>query len=134
MMDREGQVSWSDFNRKLNKGAESAENLWRRLCRIATLCEVSSEKMNFQFLYNPRRKLFSIGFNVDGGKLDRGHYDLLCSECRIASYLAIAKGDVETEHWFRLGRQAADIEGKYTLMSWADDVRIPHAPAIPLFV
>ncbi len=102
----------------IRAGSRAARSLLDRLAAIRTQCESAAFRMDFRFLYNARRKLFSIGYNVDIGKLDRGHYDLLCSECRVASYLAIAKGDVETEHWFRLGRQATLIDGQYTLLSW----------------
>jgi cyclic beta-1,2-glucan synthetase len=102
----------------IRAGSRAARSLLDRLTAIRTQCESAASRMDFRFLYNGRRKLFSIGYNVDIGTLDRGHYDLLCSECRIASYLAIAKGDVDTEHWFRLGRQATLIDGKYTLLSW----------------
>ena len=60
--------------------------------------------MDFSFLFDPTRKLFSIGFRVREGALDPSYYDLLASEARLASFLAIAKGDVAPDHWFRLGR------------------------------
>ncbi len=47
-----------------------------------------------RFLFDPTRKLFSIGFRVHDGSLDPSYYDLLASEARLASFLAIAKGDV----------------------------------------
>ena len=83
-----------------------------------------------RFLFDPTRKLFSIGYNVADGTLDASYYDLLASEARLASFLAIAKGDVPAEHWFRLGR-AADA-GRPRL--GADlverlDVRVPDAAA-----
>jgi cyclic beta-1,2-glucan synthetase len=62
------------------------------------------EEIDFLFLFDPARKLFSIGFNVDIGKRDAGYYDLLASEARLASLVAIAKGQVDEEHWFMLGR------------------------------
>jgi cyclic beta-1,2-glucan synthetase len=98
--------------------AAAATSMIHRLQAIREQCESAAMKMNFRFLYSKRQKLFSIGYNATIGRLDTGHYDLLCSECRIASYLAIAKGDVDTEHWFRLGRQSTEINGKYTLLSW----------------
>ncbi|MCA9167319.1 MAG: hypothetical protein KDB23_06605, partial [Planctomycetales bacterium] len=97
---------------------ETAARYQSRLNRIAQQCEAAAAAMDFRFLYNTRRKLFSIGYDADTGTLDRSHYDLLCSECRLASYLAIAKGDVDTEHWFRLGRQSTSLDGKYSLLSW----------------
>ena len=86
--------------------------------------------MDFSFLFDPTRKLFSIGFRVTDGVLDPSYYDLLASECRLASFLAIAKGDVDAEHWFRLGSRAH--AGRARLR--ADlvvglDVRVPDAGA-----
>ena len=60
--------------------------------------------MDFRFLYNDRRDVFHIGYNVDSGTLDNSYYDLLASEARIASLLAIAKGDVPQRHWLHLAR------------------------------
>ena len=62
----------------------------------------------FRLLYDARRRLFSIGYRLpdaDGpGRLDASFYDLLASEARLASFIAIAKGDVPQRHWFHLGR------------------------------
>ena len=78
--------------------------------------------MRFQFLYDSRRRIFSIGYRLadaDGpGRLDASFYDLLASEARLASFVAIAKGDVPQHHWFHLGRLVTNINGRATLMSW----------------
>ena len=76
-------------------------------------------EMDFRFLYDPARKLFSIGYQVDSGKLDPSYYDLLASEARLASFIAIAKHDVPPEHWFRLGRTLIAVGGKTVLVSWS---------------
>ena len=60
--------------------------------------------MDFGFLLDPQRKLLSIGYSGPDSTLDRSCYDLLASEARLASFFAIAKGDVPARHWFRLGR------------------------------
>jgi cyclic beta-1,2-glucan synthetase len=75
--------------------------------------------MQFGFLYDAERNLFSIGYNVSSARLDGSHYDLLASEARLASLLAIAKGDVPQEHWFRLGRPRAAPAGEPVLLSWS---------------
>ena len=93
-------------------------SLLNRLKNLQVKCEAAAHQIDFAFLYRTRRKLFSIGYNIETSSLDRGHYDLLCSECRLASFLAIAKGDVPTEHWFHLGRQATEIHHRFTLLSW----------------
>src|SRR3972149_5260085 len=50
---------------------------------------------------------------------DPGRYDLLASEARLASFVAIAKGDVPVSHWFRLGRALTPVEQDSVLVSWA---------------
>lgn len=77
-----------------------------------------SKKINMQFLYNPDRKLFSIGYHVDDCKLDNSYYDLLASEARIASLVSIGKGDVPQEHWWALGRSYHIVYGQNALVSW----------------
>ena len=75
--------------------------------------------MDFGFLFNKERRLFSIGYRGDENKLDESCYDLLASEARLTSLFAIAKGDVASEHWFRLGRPVTTVRGKATLVSWS---------------
>ena len=76
------------------------------------------ENTNMSFLYNPERKLFSIGFQVDDFKLDSSYYDLLASEARIASLVAIAKEDVPLVHWWALARPYGYVYGRQVLISW----------------
>src|SRR4029078_9866187 len=79
--------------------------------------------MNFRFLYDPQRQLFTIGYRLadDGGppRRDPSYYDLLASEARLASFLAIAKGDVAESHWFHLGRGVTSVRGAPVLLSWS---------------
>ncbi|HVH29890.1 MAG TPA: glucoamylase family protein [Vicinamibacterales bacterium] len=81
-----------------------------------------AEGMRFDFLYDRRRRIFSIGYRLadaEGpGRLDSSFYDLLASEARLASFVAIAKGDVPQHHWFHLGRLVTNVDGRATLMSW----------------
>ncbi len=81
------------------------------------------DAMSFRFLYDPKLHLFAIGYRVaDGegaGRADSSHYDLLASEARLASFIAIAKGDVPEAHWFHLGRLATSVHGVHTLLSWS---------------
>ena len=79
--------------------------------------------MNFRFLYDPQRQLFTIGYRLaddEGpGRRDPSYYDLLASEARLASFLAIAKGDVPESHWFHLGRAVTSVRGAPVLLSWS---------------
>ncbi len=81
------------------------------------------DAMNFRFLLEPKRQLFSIGYRLpdaeNAGRLDESYYDLLASESRLASFLAIAKGDVPEVHWFRLGRPVTSVRGAPVLLSWS---------------
>ena len=88
------------------------------LRRLASHANRLSEAMDFRFLYNPDRHLFSIGLNVAAGRLDQSHYDLLASEACLASFLAVARGDVPRRHWFQLGRLSTRVAGQQGLISW----------------
>ena len=61
----------------------------------------------------------SIGYAASEGKLDPNCYDLLASEARLASFLAIAKGDIPARHWFRLGRAVTPVANGAALISWS---------------
>jgi cyclic beta-1,2-glucan synthetase len=75
--------------------------------------------MEFGFLLDPQRLLLSIGYRVAESMRDESCYDMLASEARLASYFAIAKGDLRTRHWFRLGRTVTAVRGGAALVSWS---------------
>ncbi|MDQ7842063.1 MAG: glucoamylase family protein, partial [bacterium] len=77
-----------------------------------------SESINMRFLYDPERRLFSVGYNVSEGRLDSSYYDLLASEARLGSFIAIARGDVPVEHWFSMSRPYGAIGRRRVLLSW----------------
>jgi cyclic beta-1,2-glucan synthetase len=77
-----------------------------------------SEEINMRFLYDRQRRLFSIGYNVSEGRLDNSYYDLLASEARLGSYVAVARGDVPLEHWFSMTRPFNAIGRRRVLLSW----------------
>lgn len=76
-------------------------------------------EMDFRFLLQPERNLLAIGYRVTEQQLDESCYDLLASEARLTSLFAIAKGDLPTKHWFRLGRPITAIGFSGALMSWS---------------
>src|SRR5262249_51459525 len=75
-------------------------------------------EMNFAFLYNPKKKMLSIGYDAGQGQVSKCHYDLLASEARAAVFGAIAKNDVPQESWFELRRSYAEYGGGHVLRSW----------------
>ena len=102
----------------IEQAAEAARAITTRLAKIAQTCERIVDEMDFKFLLDPERKVFTIGYNVSEGRHDDSFYDLLASEARLASFVAIAKSDVQQEHWFRMGRQLTAVAGGRALISW----------------
>jgi cyclic beta-1,2-glucan synthetase len=90
-----------------------------RLENIAARAREMALEMDFTLLFDDERKLFAIGFDERANRLDPSSYDLLASEARLASFIAIAKGDAPTEHWFRLGRTLTSQRGATALVSWS---------------
>ena len=77
------------------------------------------ENTNFIELYDKEKDIFSIGFNVEENKLTDSYYDLLASEARQASFVAIAKKDVPDKHWNKLSRTLTSLNGYKGLISWS---------------
>jgi cyclic beta-1,2-glucan glucanotransferase len=98
---------------------EGGEEFSRRLEALGEQAERYAMEMDFGFLFDPSRKLFSIGYNSATHSLDGSFYDLLASEARLASLVAIAKNDVPLNHWFRLGRTLVSAGGDTALVSWS---------------
>ncbi len=90
-----------------------------RLSSLALRAEGMAQAMDFRFLFDSSRKLFSIGYRVAEGTLDPSCFDLLASEARLASFVAIAKGDVSPRHWFLLGRALTPVGRGAALVSWS---------------
>jgi hypothetical protein len=106
------------LTRALEQSSSAAGDLLPRLSRLARTCDQIVEEMDFKFLFDDERKLFPIGYNVTANRVDDSYYDLLASEARLASFVAIAKGDVPQEHWFRMGRPLTTVSGGRALISW----------------
>jgi cellobiose phosphorylase len=79
----------------------------------------SLAQMDMSFLYDEASHLMAIGFNVEDQRRDQSSYDLLASEARVASFVAIAEGQVPQESWFALGRQLVSSGGEPILISWS---------------
>ncbi|HSG76023.1 MAG TPA: glucoamylase family protein [Burkholderiales bacterium] len=106
---------WRDHART----GEQARTLQQRLAALEAAARSLAGAMDFAFLLDPERRLLSIGYRVAEGELDPSCYDLLASEARLASFVAIAKGDVAARHWFRLGRAVTPVSGGAALISWS---------------
>ena len=103
---------------RLPEARQNALRLVEQLRSIAADCERMVREMDFAFLFDQRRKLLSIGYDGEIGKVHPACYDLLASEARIAAFVAIAKDDIPQESWFHLGRSHVVVQGRPVLMSW----------------
>jgi cellobiose phosphorylase len=86
---------------------------------IVTKMRELADGMSLRFLYDSDRRLFYTGYNVSERRMDQGHYDLLASEARLGSFVAIARGEVPADHWWALGRPYGAAYGERVLLSWS---------------
>jgi cyclic beta-1,2-glucan synthetase len=114
----------------LRDSSAEATALIRRLSTIAQTADRMVQAMDFGFLFDETRKLFSIGYRISDGSLDSSCYDLLASEARLASYIAIAKGEVPSTHWFHLGRALTPVDRGSALISWSGSMFEYLMPAL----
>ncbi len=108
-----------DARQAIERARREAEERIECSERIAALADDLIEETEFGFLFNTERQLFSIGFSVTDGRLDNSYYDILASEARLASFMAIATGTLSHEHWFKLGRALTPAGNKRALVSWS---------------
>ena len=103
----------------LEQAVVTAQALMRRIESLDKLARQFFDEMQFDFLLDPARQLLSVGYQSTEGALDPSCYDLLASEARLASFIAIAKGDIAPKHWFKLGRAVTPIDRGSALISWS---------------
>src|SRR5207244_2875091 len=114
----------------LGRAAAGSAALVRRLSSLARRADTLFAAMEFGFLFDATRKLFSIGYRVADSSLDPSCYDLLASEARLTSFIAIAKGDVPAAHWFHLGRALTPVDRGSALVSWSGSMFEYLMPAL----
>ena len=91
---------------------EKIKNLYNKLTEMI-------DQTNFRVLYSVEQRVFSIGYNIEENKLTDSYYDLLASEARQASLVAIAKKDVPPKHWSNLSRTLTVLKKYKGLISWS---------------
>ena len=121
-------VGW--LNNAIARCSADSESLVHRLVAIAQTSDAMFFGMDFKFLFDQTKKLFSIGFRVADATLDASCYDLLASEARLTSFIAVAKGDVPSSHWFRLGRFMTPVGRGSALISWSGSMFEYLMPAL----
>ena len=114
----------------LRKACQKLAQLKEEMSHISIESEQYARAMDYQFLFVDSRKLLSIGYEGESGKLHSACYDLLASEARIAAFLAVAKGDIPQEAWFRLDRSHVLVNGRACLTSWTGTMFEYMMPAL----
>jgi cyclic beta-1,2-glucan synthetase len=113
-------LKWcQSFSNELASTREAVLTLVKGFQALDEEAEKFFRAMDFRFLFDQQRQVFHIGYNVDAGRLDSNNYDLLASEARIASLVAIGKGDVPQSHWLYLARPLIQIGNTRALLSWS---------------
>lgn len=116
---KHAEQAWCDrLSRALYDAQLNANNVLAGLQRLQEQAETFFHDMDFGFLYDKAAKVFHLGYHLDAESPDSNHYDLLASEARLASLVAIARGDVPQEHWLHLGRPLTQLNGQRILLSW----------------
>jgi len=109
---------WSeDVKPLIMEASHRAKGRIAMIERLALQCKEFA-RVDYDFLYDEARHLMTIGYNVSARRRDSSYYDLLASESRLASFVAIAQGQVPQENWFALGRQLTRSAAGPTLLSW----------------
>jgi cyclic beta-1,2-glucan synthetase len=139
IMEMVSAIGTSDANRsrlmlascrRAAERAAAAADTQNAQIRILTDLCLEFGRMDFRFLFHPRRKLLSIGFQVSENRRDDSYYDLLASEARLTSYLAVSHGQLPVDHWFALGRAMTLAEGQPVLLSWSGSMFEYLMPAL----
>ncbi len=100
----------------------SRRNASEQLAQLDELIAQSQQLeggMELRFLYDEERRIFAIGYQVAERRPDNSFYDLLASEARLTSFVAIARGEVPVEHWWALSRPFGSAYGRLPLLSWS---------------
>jgi len=110
---------WPGERRHLIK--EASRRAGARIMVIEGLARQIDElaHMEYDFLFDEPRNLLAIGYNVGERRRDPSYYDLLASEARFCSFIAIAQRQLPQESWFALGRLLTTAGGVQVLLSWS---------------
>ncbi len=119
MVDSEITQTFHMLHDTLNSVHDQLTQLSDIVESMTSQCLSIIEEMDFSFLYDGERALFTIGFNTEHARRDGSFYDLLASEARLLSFLAVARGEVPQKHWFSLGRSITSTPGGKALISWS---------------
>ncbi|WP_294358516.1 glucoamylase family protein [uncultured Clostridium sp.] len=112
-------IESKEFKAAVKSGISYIEDIIKRFLSLKEKIEILDKNMNLSIMYDKGRELFAIGYDVEKGEIGNCYYDLLASEARGASFVAVAKGEVPSSHWFKLGRSLTNTYGCKGLVSWS---------------
>jgi cyclic beta-1,2-glucan synthetase len=127
---KDANISSPGVSSILSGACQRLAHLKEEISHIAIEAEQQARAMDYKFLLVESRALLSIGYDGATGKLHSACYDLLASEARIAVFLAVAKGDIHQESWFKLDRSHVLVNGRACLMSWTGTMFEYMMPAL----
>src|SRR5665648_846122 len=114
------ELAWlNEIKEAAYKSAAFSQAFIEQYNQLVDRIDDISMNARFSMLYNNRTNLFSIGYNIEEKKLTNSYYDLLASEARKTSYIAIARGETPLKHWFMLGRSLTTVNRYKGLVSWS---------------
>ena len=132
-------MAWRSYPRRSNTPIANSSYLVIKIRpNYDAFADQYVNEMDFRFLYHKPSDAYStFGLNLDAGQLDQNYYDLLASEARIASIIAIAKGETYRNligcNWVR---PVTRVDRVYTyLLSWNGTMfEYSDAPALLAFL
>ncbi len=120
LQNTDEENKWLDeFKAAYNESVKLSVERIKVLHDLAGQCFEFADEMQYDFLYDKSQHLIAIGYNVEEHRRDASFYDLLASEARLCSFVAIAQGKIPQENWFALGRRLTNAAGIPVLLSWS---------------
>lgn len=119
-----------DIKEKLRGTYENVITIIDKVKLLVKRIEKIIDNTKFEPLYDYRRNLFAIGYNVSEKRLTTTFYDLFASEARTASYVGIVKGEIPRKHWIKLSRALTLVDGYRSLVSWTGTMFEYFMPAL----
>src|SRR5437868_4925381 len=104
---------------EVERSRQAASEQLAQLNELIAQSQQLESSMGLRFLYDEERRIFATGYQVAQRRLDTSFYDLLASEARLTSFLAVARGEVPVEHWWALSRPFGSAYGRLPLLSWS---------------
>ncbi|MGZ8549588.1 MAG: glucoamylase family protein, partial [Chitinophagaceae bacterium] len=115
----EEENDWlTDYRTGITESGRRAKAIILTIEQLVLRCAQLSQ-MDFDFLYDKAQHLLTIGYNAEEHRRDNSFYDLLASEARLTTFVAVAQGKLPQQSWFALGRQLTNIGTTPILLSWS---------------